>query len=283
MSQLVYVNGTYFPKEEATISVFDRGFLFGDGIYEVVPVVNGKLVDKANFWERLDRSLREIKLTWSCSKEEILEILETLIAKNELSEGGVYLQVTRGIAERDFAFPKDTPPSFMAFTFAKSFINHPKIAGVEVVSVEDIRWKRRDVKSISLLGQCLSKDEVVQKGAFEGWMVEDGFVTEGTSSTAYIVKDGTLITRPLSNDILPGIRRKVILEFCANEGIKVEERPFSIAEALKADEAFMSSATIVLLPIIKLDGQPIGTGKPGVITMKLRDKYVKALKEEAGL
>jgi D-alanine transaminase len=205
-----------------------------------------------------------------------------LIAKNDVVEGGIYMQVTRGVAPREFYFPENTPTTFMAFTFKKEIIKNPLAEkGVKVVSCADIRWKRRDIKSISLLGQVLAKEEVHQKGAYEGWMVEDGFVTEGTSSAAFIVKDGVIITRPLSNAILPSIRRKLLMEYTQKNNIKVEERLFTIEEALNADEAFMASATIFVLPIIEIDGKPIGSGKPGPMVKKLREMYVEAALKEA--
>ncbi len=192
------------------------------------------------------------------------------------------MQVTRGVAPREFYFPENTPTTFMAFTFKKEIIKNPLAEkGVKVVSCADIRWKRRDIKSISLLGQVLAKEEVHQKGAYEGWMVEDGFVTEGTSSAAFIVKDGVIITRPLSNAILPSIRRKLLMEYTKENNIKVEERLFTIEEALNADEAFMASATIFVLPIIEIDGKPIGSGKPGPMVKKLREMYVEAALKEA--
>lgn len=282
MSNIVFLNGDFLEAENAKVSIFDRGYLFGDGIYEVVPVINGKVIDKEPFFERFDGSMSKIGLKAPFCKTEICTILDTLIAKNDIVEGGIYMQVTRGVAPREFYFPENTPTTFMAFTFKKSIINNPLASsGVKVVSCEDIRWKRRDIKSISLLGQVLAKEEVHQKGAFEGWMVEDGFITEGTSSSAYIVKDGVIITRPLSNAILPGIRRKVLMSLTKDHSIKIEERLFTLEEALNADEAFMSSATVFVLPIIEIDGQKIGDGKPGALTQKLRALYVEAALKEA--
>lgn len=282
MSDIVFLNGDFLKAEDAKVSIFDRGYLFGDGIYEVVPVINGKVIDKEPFFERFDGSLSKIGLKAPFCKADIVTILDTLIAKNDLVEGGIYMQVTRGVAPREFYFPENTPTTFMAFIFKKEIINNPLAQkGVKVVSCADIRWKRRDIKSISLLGQVLAKEEVHQKGAYEGWMVEDGFVTEGTSSTAYIVKDGVIITRPLSNSILPGIRRKVLMELTTSHNITVEERLFTIEEALNADEAFMSSATIFVLPIIEIDGKKIGDGKPGEMAKKLRAIYIEAALKEA--
>jgi D-alanine transaminase len=201
MSRTVFVNGEYKPEGEAMVSIFDRGFVFGDGIYEVVPVIGGKMVDKAPFLERLKRSLGELRIEMPMSEDDFVAMHEKLIELNGIDEGGVYSQITRGVADRDFAFPAaGTKPSVAAFTMKKQLLDNANArTGVKVVTVEDIRWKRRDIKSIALLGQVMAKQAAVEKGAFEGWMVEDGHVTEGTSSTAYIVKDGTIITRPLSN------------------------------------------------------------------------------------
>ncbi|PCJ16928.1 MAG: D-amino acid aminotransferase [SAR86 cluster bacterium] len=282
MSRIVYVNGEYPQEEDAKISIFDRGFIFGDGVYEVVPVINHQLVDKEYFLERLDRSLSELSIVWPCSKQDYLNVMQQLVARNNLSEGIVYSQVTRGVADRDFPFPVDTPSTFVAFTSPMQLLENPASAtGISVVTTEDLRWKRRDIKSINLLAQCLAKQDAVSRGAKEGWMVEDGFVTEGVSSTAYIVKNGKVITRPLSNLILPGIRRRTLLEIAAQQGIDVEERLFTVDEALDADEAFISSATTIALSVVTIDGQTIGNGKPGKVTMELRELYKKRLIDEA--
>lgn len=269
MDRVVYVNGEYPMEADAKISIFDRGFLFGDGVYEVVPVVNGQLVDKEYFLQRLDRSLGELSIAWPCSKEEYVEVMRQLVLRNDLQEGIVYSQVTRGVAERDFPFPADTVSSLIAFTSPKGLMDNPDAdAGIAVITTDDLRWKRRDIKSLNLLAQCLAKQDAVSKGADEGWMVEDGFITEGVSSTAYIVKDGRVITRPLSNLILPGIRRRTLLEIAKQNAIELEERAFTVDEALHADEAFISSATTIALPVVSIDGQVIGNGKPGAITMR---------------
>ena len=282
MSRIVFVNGDYVREEDAKISVFDRGFIFGDGVYEVVPVINTHLVDKKYFLERLDRSLRELEIVWPCSKQDYMEVMQQLVRRNELTEGIVYSQVTRGIADRDFPFPPNTPSSFVAFTSVMDIVENPAAeVGIAVATTSDLRWKRRDIKSINLLAQCLAKQDAISKGAEEGWMVEDGFVTEGVSSTAYIIKDGCVITRPLSNLILPGIRRRTLLEIAEQSQINMEERPFTVAEALQADEAFISSATTITLAVVSIDGQPIGNGLPGPITMKLRELYLSRLLTEA--
>ncbi len=284
MGRIVYVNQEYVPEEEARVSIFDRGYLFGDGVYEVVPVIGGAMIDKAPLLERLNRSLSELEIAWPCSKEDYLGVHEQLIERNDLNEGVIYSQVTRGVAERDFGFPKDTPSTLMAFTQKKALVDNPNaISGVKVVTVEDLRWKRRDIKSIALLAQCIAKQRAVEGGGFEGWMVEDGYVTEGTSSSAYIVKEGRIITRPLTNAILPGIRRKVLLKLAAEHQIRIEERLFTVDEAKGADEAFLSSASTFVLPIVEIDGHKVGTGEPGPMAQQLRAMYLSAAKAEAGI
>jgi len=284
MKKIVFLNGEYLEEDEAKVSIFDRGYLFGDGVYEVVPVINYTVIDKEPFLARFERSLGEIGLAWPMSKDEFLVMINELIKRNDVKEGGVYMQVTRGVAPRDFAYPKEVKPAVTAFTFSKNVIDSPLAkVGVKVAIVDDIRWKRRDIKSIALLGQCIAKEEASQKGAYEGWMVEDGFVTEGTASSAYIVKDGEIITRPLSNSILPGIRRKILLEIADKYDIKVQERPFSVEEALNADEAFLSSATTMVYPIIEIDGKKIGDGEPGPVAKKMRQLYIESALEIAGI
>ena len=282
MSRTVYVNGTFVPEEQAKISVFDRGFIFGDGVYEVVPVISGKLVDKQYFLERLDRSLDELSIAWPCTKQEYMEVMEQLVESNLLTEGIVYSQVTRGIADRDFPFPENVSPSFVAFTSNMELLDNPLIkSGIHVITTPDLRWRRRDIKSVNLLGQVLAKQDAITRGGHEGWMVEDRIVTEGVSSSAYIVKNATIITRPLSNAILPGIRRRTLLEIASNAGIDVEERIFTIEEAIAADEAFISSATTMTLGVVSIDGHQIGNGTPGPVTIQLRELYKARVLKEA--
>ncbi len=282
MSRIIYVNGEFVNQEDAKVSVFDRGFLFGDGVYEVIPVVRSRLVEKQHAVERLNRSLSAIDMAWPCSKEEYIATLEELCRRNALAEGAVYMQVTRGVAERDFSYPRDTPTSFVAFTTARNLLDNPLAkTGVSVVSVDDLRWQRRDIKSLNLLGQCMAKQIATNQGAFEAWMVEDGQVTEGASSSAFIVKNGEIITRALSRSILPGIRRKVIIGMAQQHNLELIERSFSIEEACAADEAFLSSATTLVLPVISIDGRQIGNGKPGPLALKLRSLYISALLEDA--
>lgn len=282
MSDLVYVNGDFVAKKDATISIFDRGFIFGDGVYEVVPVVDGAMVDRAYFLQRLERSLGELRIEWPCSPTEVLRVMNALIERNEIDEGMVYLQVTRGIADREFGFPEQAKPSMVAFATTLDLIDNPAATtGIAVMTTPDLRWKRRDIKSVNLLGQVLAKQDAAQRGGKEGWMIEDGYITEGVSSSAYIVKEGVIITRPLSNEILPGIRRRTLLELCQAEGITLAQRLFTLEEALDADEAFISSATAIVHPVISIDGQAIATGKPGPITQKLRTLYIQRLRNEA--
>ena len=282
MNRIVYVNGSYLPEQDATISIFDRGFIFGDGVYEVIPVINGKLVDKQYFLERLDRSLNELSIAWPCTREEYVEVMKELIERNGLEEGIVYSQVTRGAADRDFVFPENVQPGFVAFTSVMELLNSPAAeTGIPVVTTPDLRWKRRDIKSVNLLGQVLAKQDAASRGAKEGWMVEDDMVTEGVSSSAYIVKDGKIITRELSNKILPGIRRRTLIEMCEALGIEIEQRAFTVEEALQADEAFISSATTITLGVVSIDGHKIGDGTPGPVTQKLRQAYKDRLLQEA--
>jgi len=282
MSRIVFVNGIYAKEQDAVISIFDRGFIFGDGIYEVVPVIHRKLIDKDYFLERLERSLFELSIPWPCTEQDYIEMMETLIDKNKLEEGIVYSQVTRGPAERDFPFPETTNPGIIAFTSPMEILNNRDFeTGIAVTTTPDIRWKRRDIKSINLLGQVLAKQDAVSQNSKEAWMVENGQVTEGASSSAYIVKNEVLITRSLSNEILPGIRRRTILEIANNANIPVEERAFSVAEAKAADEALISSATTMVLGVTSIDGSVIGSGTPGPITKKLRSLYQDRILQEA--
>ncbi|MGI9250992.1 MAG: D-amino-acid transaminase [Pseudohongiellaceae bacterium] len=281
MSRIVYLNGEYLPADAAKVSVFDRGFVFADGVYEVVPVVNGCLVDKQYFVERLGHSLEALSIAWPCSEADYFLVMEELIKRNELREGIVYSQVTRGVAEREFSFPKDCVPTFVAFTEARQLLDNVHIRqGIAVVTTDELRWKRRDIKSLNLLAQVLAKEFAASRGAGEVWMVEDGYVTEGGSSSAYIVKGGRIITRPLSVAILPGIRRRSLLELIAAAGIEHELRPFTVAEVLAADEAFISSATTVITPVVVLDDKPIGSGKPGEITRRVQEIYKKHLLDQ---
>lgn len=275
MSRTVYVNGAYLPEQEATISIFDRGFIFGDGIYEVSAVLGGKLVDCEAHLARLERSAGEIGLDLPCSRAELVAIHQELIARNTLDEGSIYLQVSRGASDRDFPFPKGVKSSLVLFTQARQFADTPLAkTGIKVVSTPDLRWARRDIKSVNLLAPVLAKQFAAENGAQEAWMIEDGVVTEGASSTAWIVKGKTLISRPLSNKVLPGITRTAVLAFLAESGFTFEEREFTLEEALDAEEAFITSATSLVMPVTTIDGHSIHNGAPGPVTIRLREIYL---------
>lgn len=278
MERIVYLNGEYLKETEAKISIFDRGFLFADAVYEVTAVIEGKLVDNQGHLVRLKRSCDELAIELPVTGEQITEIQRELIKRNNLEEGGIYLQVTRGSAgDRDFGYPVDVKPTVMLFTQARSLVSSPKAEkGIKVITIEDIRWKRRDIKTVGLLAPCMAKQAAMDQGADDAWLVEDGYITEGSSNNAYIVTaDGTLVTRPLSNDILHGITRKALLELAEQESITIEERPFTPEEAMQATEAFVSSATTFVWPVTSIDGKTIGSGQPGPIAQKLRDIYIK--------
>lgn len=284
MSRIVYVNGSYVPENEGKVSIFDRGFLFADGIYEVTAVINGKLVDYEPHAERLERSLNEIQMAWPCSKAELKAMHEELIKRNKLTEGIIYMQVTRGAADRAFQFPKETKSTLIAFTQVQKLLENPNAAaGVKVVTLPDLRWARRDIKSVMLLAPVLGKQRAYEQGAFEGWMVEDGKVTEGTSSNAYIVKDDKVITRPLSNSILAGCTRRSLFRMAKEHGVTIEERLFTPEEAYAADEAFLTSASNFVLSIVEIDGKRIGGGQPGPVVRKLREIYLDEARAQAGL
>ena len=277
MSSIVFVNGSFLPFEEASIPIMDRGFLFADGIYEVSAVLNSRLVDNDAHLARLDRSLDQIRIANPYTAQEWTRLEEELVRRNGLVEGVVYMEVTRGAAERDFAFPKDAKPTVVMFTQVKNITRAPAAeTGVAVVTVEDLRWKRRDIKSVALLAQVLAKQAAAEAGVFEAWMVEDGHVTEGSSSTAFIItRDGRIVTRPLSNAILPGITRQSVMRLAQEHGLKVEERLFTIEEAHAAAEAFLTSASSFVMPVIEIDGKPVGNGRPGALTRRLRQLYLE--------
>jgi D-alanine transaminase len=280
MSRIVYVNGTYLPEEQATISIFDRGFIFSDGIYEVSAVINGKLVDVDAHMARLERSCAEIQLALPASRAEIIAIHHELMMRNTLTSGGVYLQVTRGAADRSFTFPTHAKPSLVMFTQARA-MNREVSKGYKLLSMPDMRWKRRDIKSVGLLAQVLAKQAAAEAGCDEALMIEDGVITEGGSSTAWIVKGKTLISRPLSTAVLAGITRKAMLTYVAESGFAFEERAFTLDEALAADEVIITAATALVMPATEIDGQPIGGGQPGPVARRLRDIYFD-LAEDGG-
>lgn len=283
MTRTIYVNGQYVAESEARLSVFDRGFLFADGIYEVSAVIDGRLIDNDLHLARLERSLAEISIPMPMTKDEIVEVQTQLMIRNELREGVVYLQVTRGTAERDFGYPKDLTPTFVAFTQAKSLRNAPSfLNGVAVDIVPDIRWGRRDIKSIMLLAQVMAKTSARENGFHEAWLAEDGYVTEGASSTAFILsKANVLITRPNSKSVLPGCTRQAILRIAEEQGLGIEERLFTVEEAFDAKEAFLTSASSLVTPVIKIAAHIIGNGKPGPVTTRLQTIYLDLARTSA--
>lgn len=279
MTRTVYVNGAYLPEAEASVSVFDRGFLMADGVYEVVSVLGGKLLDYEGHMVRLKRSLSELSIRNPLADADYLAAFRELVARNEITDGLVYLQVTRGNpGDRDFAYPPaETAPTVVMFTQAKPGLAEAPAAktGWSVVSIPDLRWGRRDIKTVQLLYPSMAKMEAKARGADDAWMVEEGRVTEGTSNNAYIVKDGRIVTRELSHDILHGITRAAVLRLAAEAQMAVEERAFTIAEAQDADEAFVTSASAFVMPVVRIDGTPVGAGTPGPIAARLREIYLE--------
>ncbi len=285
MNRIVYVNGAYLPEAEAKVSVFDRGFLMADGVYEVTSVLDGKIVDFAGHAARLRRSLSEMDMTCPVTDDALLDIHRELVARNGVHEGMVYLQITRGAPpERDFAFPDaSVPPTVVLFTQSKPGLADSPLAkkGMKVVSIPDIRWGRRDIKTVQLLYPSMGKMMAKKAGADDAWMVEDGVVTEGTSNNAYIVKDGAIVTRHLGNEILAGITRAAVLRFAREAQLKVEERAFSIEEAKAADEAFITSATTFVMPVVEIDGVALSGGTPGPVARRLREIYLEESRRAA--
>ena len=285
MARIVYVNGDYVPETEAKVSVFDRGFLMADGVYEVTSVLDGKLIDFAGHCRRLARSLGELAIANPHSDEDWLAIHREIVSRNAVTEGMVYLQVTRGNpGDRDFAYPPaDTAPTVVLFTQSKPGLADAPAAktGWKVISIPDIRWGRRDIKTVQLLYPSMGKMMAKAAHADDAWLVEDGFVTEGTSNNTYIVRGDTIITRALSNDILHGITRAAVLRFAKEAQMKVEERSFTVAETKGADEAFITSASAFVMPVVEIDGANIGTGKPGPVAARLREIYLDEMRKAA--
>ena len=279
MSRTVYVNGEYLPEEEAKVSIFDRSFLMADGVYEVTSVLGGKLIDFGGHLARLERSLNELDMPKPEAFDDLLEIHRKLVELNGIEDGMIYLQVSRGSAgDRDFVFPDPevVTPTLVLFTQNKPGLANSPAAktGIKVISIEDIRWGRRDIKTVQLLYPSMGKMMAKKAGCDDAWLVEDGFVTEGTSNNAYIVKGGRIITRNLSNDILHGITRAAVLRFAREAQMEVEERPFTIEEAKGADEAFITSASTFVYPVVEIDGASLGDGTPGPVAKRLREIYL---------
>ena len=275
--RIVYVNGEYIPEEDAKISIFDRAFLFADAVYEVTSVLNGKLVDFDNHMTRLKRSMKELNFGPKINRKIFLTFHRKLVSLNKIKEGVIYLQVSRGIAERDFSFPSsDTPLTITAFTQKKKLIES-KIAkkGISIITINDLRWKRCDIKTVQLLYPSIAKTEAVKQGADDAWMTHNGYVMEGSSSNAWIIKGKNIYTRQSDNLILKGITREAVISVAKKLRYNVVKKQFTIQEAEDADEAFITSATTFVTGVIKINGRKISNGNLGIVTKALREAYIK--------
>jgi len=277
MPRFAYVNGRYVRHAAAMVHIEDRGYQFADGVYEVVTVLNGALVDESLHMDRLERSLAELEIPFPASRRVMALVMRELARRNGLENGLIYLQVTRGVAPRNHAFPPaGVAPALVMTTRGMDFARMAKFtAGVSVITVPDQRWARRDIKTIALLPNCLAKQKAVEAGCYEAWQVDgDGCVTEGSSSNAWILTgDNTLVTRPLNNDILHGVTRRTVIGLAREAGIALQERPFTVQEAYDAAEAYATSATSFVTPVVRIDDRPVGTGKPGPFAGRLLAAY----------
>ena len=278
MARYAYVNGRYVDHRDASVHIEDRGYQLADGVYEVVGVRDGRLIDEGPHLDRLDRSLRELWIGWPVSREALAFIMRELMRRNRLRDGLIYMQVTRGVARRDHAFPT-TPvkPALVLTTKNSKRGDADPGPGIAVKSQPDIRWERCDIKTVALLPNVLAKQAARESGAYEAWLVDaDGNVTEGASTNAWIVtREGELVTRQTDNGILAGITRHTLKALCNSLQLKFVERPFSLAEALRAQEAFITSATSFVTPVVKIDGQMVADGKVGPTSRRLREEYVR--------
>lgn len=278
MTRVIYVNGRYLPYAEAGVHAEDRGFQFADSIYEVCEILDGRLIDEGRHMDRLERSLAELRIERPMSRRALGLVMREVIKRNRVSTGLLYLQVSRGAAPRDFAFPpEDVPPTLVCLARRVDDAKREARAnaGISVITAPDVRWGRCDIKTVMLLPACLAKDEAGRQGAGEAWFVdEEGFVTEGASSNAWIVDaSGTVVTRPNSRAILPGVTRRTLMDILKRENIPVIERPFRVDEAKAAREAFITSASGTVMPVVHIDGVPIASGCPGEMTRLLRSKF----------
>jgi D-alanine transaminase len=278
MGRIAYVNGRYLPQMQAMVSIEDRGYQFGDGVYEVCEIRGGALIDEARHLERLARSLKELGIAAPLAPGALALVVRRTIARNKISDGYLYIQVTRGVAPRDHSFPPaSVRPSLIVTVRAIDPAKGEALAakGIAVVSTPDLRWKRPDIKTIGLLPNVLARQAAKEKGAYEAWLVDaDGMITEGAASNAWIVShDGVIITRHIDNAILRGVTRTTLLDLIAADGLRLEERGFSLSEAKNAREAFITGATTLVMPVVSIDGQPIGDGRPGALTISLRKRF----------
>ena len=278
MGRIVYVEGGFRPEEEARVSVFDRGLLFGDSIYEVTAVIDGRMVDNALHLARLERSLGELAIPMPMSRAEIAAVQQELITRNALVEGVVYLQISRGIEDRDFLYSGDLQPQIFGFTQAKKLSGTKAQAeGIAVDLVDDPRWQRRDIKTTMLLGQVIAKRHAKARGFQDVWMVENDLITEGASSTAHIIThDGVIVTRAPSQVTLPGCTTRAMAALAEAEGLRIEHRAFSPAEAQGAAEAFLTSASSFVIPVVRIGDVAVADGRPGPLTRRLQEAYLAA-------
>ncbi len=286
MTRTVYVNGEYLPEAQAKVSIFDRGFLMADGVYEVTSVLDGKLIDFDGHAKRLARTLAELQMTCPVTDADLLAMHRELVARNAIDQGMIYLQITRGNpGDRSFLFPDpNLPGTVVAFTQDIPNLADAPAAktGFKVITIPDLRWGRVDIKTVQLLYPSMGKMAAKKAGVDDSWFTdEDGAVTEGTSNNAYIVKGNRIITRALGTDILHGITRSAVLRFAAEAQFEIEERPFTAAEAQGADEAFSTAASIFVMPVVEIDGKPVGTGKPGLVAVRLREIYLEEMRKVA--
>jgi D-alanine transaminase len=277
MPHIAYVDGAYLPLAQAAVHIEDRGFQFADGVYEVIAVRSGRLIDEAPHLARLARSLGELRIRPPRGEAALKIVLRETTRRNRIERGSVYVQVTRGTAPRDHAFPASPEPTLVV-TARRARPPDPRFVeeGVAVVTAADIRWRRCDIKSVSLLPNVLGKQEAREAGAFEAWQVDAaGRVTEGTSSNAWIVAaDGAIVTHPANHAILNGVTRLALIDIIRREGCRLDERAFTIAEVKAAREAFLTSTTADVLPVVRIDGVPVANGHPGLLTQKLRAAYL---------
>jgi D-alanine transaminase len=285
MSRVAYVNGQYVPHSRAAVQIDDRGYQFADGIYEVIALIKGKFLDEEGHLDRLERSLRELRIEMPMGRKALSHVLRETVRQNRINSGIVYVQITRGVARRDHPFPADTAPSIVVT--ARRIKGPSQSAlddGIGVITRKDIRWERRDIKSISLLPNVLAKQEAREHKAYEAWLIGEGdVVNEGSSTNAWIItKDGVLVTHPADHSVLNGITRLGVLAAAKKAGIKIEERTFTVEEAKAAKEAFLTSTTSHVLSVVTIDGKPVGNGHPGEVTIKLRQAYFAHLGIEDG-
>jgi D-alanine transaminase len=277
MSRIAYVNGQYVRHQDAAVNIEDRGYQFADGVYEVIAAVAGRLVDSERHFERLERSLSELRIAPPCARRVLYVIAREVLRRNNVQDGILYLQITRGVAPRSHAFPANSEPSLVMTASRRRRPPSQLVSeGVAVITIEDTRWRRTDIKSVSLLANVLGKQLARDLGAHEAWLVDSGgFITEGTSSNAWIVtSEGEVVTRPVDHSVLAGITRLAVLDVAREQGIPLVERAFSAAEAYSAAEAFMTSTTSFVVPVTSIDGRKIGDGRPGPLTRTLTESYL---------